>query len=113
MPAPLRVLRDALGLGAHAFLCAGNNVGGDAQQLSAHYLSSVVRDVRVSAGFGLVPPPSPPLPPPSPCDAFALQVKNIGAGRLELNYCVNVLQQQRYGDQLHPGLQVGLGTEFL
>jgi hypothetical protein len=35
MPAPLRVLRDTLGLSAHAFLCAGSNVGGDTQQLSA------------------------------------------------------------------------------
>ncbi len=54
MPAPLRVLRDALGLGSHAFVCVGNNVGGDVQQLSASYLGSVLRDVRVSAGFGLV-----------------------------------------------------------
>jgi hypothetical protein len=35
MPAPLRVLRDTLGLNSHAFLCAGSNVGGDTQQLSA------------------------------------------------------------------------------
>ena len=54
MPAPLRVLRDALGLGSHAFICVGNNVGGDTQQLSAAYLGSVLRDVRLSAGFGLV-----------------------------------------------------------
>ncbi len=44
------------------------------------------------------------------CD---LQVKNIGAGRLELNYCIPVLQQPRFGDQVHAGLQIGLGTEFL
>ena len=43
----------------------------------------------------------------------ALQVKNIGAGRLELNYCIPVLQQKRFGDQLHAGLQIGIGTEFL
>ncbi len=54
MPAPLRVLRDALGLGSHAFVCVGNNVGGDVQQLSKSYLSSVLRDVRISAGVGLV-----------------------------------------------------------
>jgi hypothetical protein len=44
------------------------------------------------------------------CD---LQVKNIGAGRLELNYCIPVLQQPRFGDKVHAGLQIGLGTEFL
>jgi hypothetical protein len=54
MPAPLRVLRDALGLGSHAFICAGNNVGGDNRQLSTTYIGSLLRDVRVSAGFGLV-----------------------------------------------------------
>ena len=103
MPAPLRVLRDVLGLGSHAFICAGNNVAGDSQQLSRSYLGSVLRDVRISAGVGLVracacithvfalglPPISPP-PPPFPLPS---QVKNVGAGRLELNYCVPLLQQ--------------------
>jgi hypothetical protein len=41
------------------------------------------------------------------------QVKNVGAGRLELNYCIPVLQQPRFGDQVQAGLQIGLGTEFL
>ena len=112
MPAPLRVLRDVLGLGSHAFICAGNNVGGDTQQLSAAYLGSVLRDVRVSAGFGLVRALQALHPPHALCVTLA-QVKNIGAGRLELNYCIPVLQQKRFGDQLHAGLQIGIGTEFL
>jgi hypothetical protein len=43
----------------------------------------------------------------------AAQVKNMGVGRLELNYCIPVLQQRRFGDQVKAGLQIGLGTEFL
>jgi hypothetical protein len=116
MPAPLRVLRDVLGLGSHAFVCAGNNVGGDVNQLSTSYLGSVLRDIRLSAGFGLV----------RYCLHVAMwsysmpltrdnmsQVRNVGAGRLEVNYCFPLLQQRRFGDQVHAGVQIGLGTEFL
>ena len=109
----MRVLRDALGLGSHAFICAGNNVGGDNQKLSTAYLSSVVRDVRVTAGFGLVSRMATPAAVQRCASHARPQVKNMGVGRLELNYCIPVLQQRRFGDQVKAGLQIGLGTEFL
>lgn len=73
----------------HLFATAGNNIEQDDE---IKKIDDVLRDFRFSYGLGI---------------AFKLG----GIARIELNYCVPVKSQR--GDKLAPGLQLGVGVNFL
>jgi len=93
-PLPFRPGRDGYGdlFKTHVFVTAGNvgNFGltGDLQR----DLDQVTQDFRLSYGLGLA-------------------LKLGGVARIELNYCVPVKASR--GDRPAPGLQFGVGVNFL
>jgi len=79
----------------HSFVTAGNLLpcfSYNSRRGLSHNLDEAIRNFRLSYGFGLA-------------------LKFGGIARIELNYCLPVRAQK--GDKLAPGLQLGVGVNFL
>lgn len=76
----------------HLFLNAGNLASYNSELSWRDNASRLVSDTRVSTGFGVV-------------------LRMGGVARLELNYCIPLKAQAT--DSISPGLQIGVGVNFL
>ena len=92
-PLPFRLGKGGFGelFRTHMFLTAGNMTNASETSLVKN-LDDLSKNVRLSYGAGL---------------AFKLG----GVARVELNYCIPVRAER--GDKVAPGIQFGLGVNFL
>ena len=79
----------------HAFVTAGNLLPAfvyDSRRHWSHNLDEAIRNFRLSYGVGLA-------------------IRFGSVARIELNYCLPIRAQR--GDKVAPGLQLGIGVNFL